>query len=141
LTVYADSSFIVSLYLTDQHSPDSRRRVLTAPQLWFTPLHGAEWAHAVAQHVFRGNLSLREASAMHKQREQDEAAGVWLRTDVPENSFEVCAELGRRYGPKLGVRTLDSLHVASALALKADQFWTFDDRQRKLARAVGLTTR
>jgi hypothetical protein len=31
-----------------------------------------------------------------------------------------------------GVRTLDSLqHVACALELKAERFWTFDDRQLK----------
>jgi predicted nucleic acid-binding protein len=38
------------------------------------------------------------------------------------------------------VRTLDSLHVACALELKADRFWTFDERQAKLARARGLRT-
>jgi predicted nucleic acid-binding protein len=36
------------------------------------------------------------------------------------------------------VRTLDSLHVACALELKAERFWTFDDRQARLAEAVGL---
>jgi len=57
---------------------------------------------------------------------------------MPEDAFELCADLARRYGPKLGVRTLDSLHVASALELKAERFWTFDERQAKLAKAVGL---
>lgn len=42
------------------------------------------------------------------------------------------------HGPKLGVRTVDSLHVATALELKAERFWTFDDRQQKLAKIVGL---
>jgi len=59
---------------------------------------------------------------------------------MPENAFELCADLARRYGPKLGTRTLDSLHVATALELKAEQFWTFDQRQAKLAKAVGLKT-
>jgi predicted nucleic acid-binding protein len=38
------------------------------------------------------------------------------------------------------VRTLDSLHVACALELKAERFWTFDERQARLAEAVGLDT-
>jgi predicted nucleic acid-binding protein len=38
------------------------------------------------------------------------------------------------------VRTLDSLHVACALELKAERFWTFDDRQARLAEVVGLDT-
>lgn len=138
MIVYVDSSFLVSLYVTDQHSPVSRQRVLTASALWLTALHRAEWTHAIAQHVFRGELSAREANEMHRQLEQDESNGIWMRADIPENAFDACEDLGRRYGPKLGVRTLDSLHVATALELKAERFWTFDDRQRKLAKVVGL---
>ena len=59
---------------------------------------------------------------------------------MPENAFELCADLARRYGPKLGTGTLDSLHVACALELKAERFWTFDERQGKLAKAAGLKT-
>ncbi len=59
---------------------------------------------------------------------------------MPEDAFELCADLARRYGPKFGTRTLDSLHVACALELKAEQFWTFDERQGKLARSTGLKT-
>ena len=63
---------------------------------------------------------------------------MWISTPIPERAFELCADLARRYGPKLGIRTLDSLHVACALELKAERFWTFDERQAKLAKARGL---
>jgi predicted nucleic acid-binding protein len=108
------------------------------PSLWLTALHRAEWAHAIAQHVFRGELSTRQANQMHQQLEQDQSNGIWMPAGIPENAFDTCEDLGRRYGPKLGVRTLDSLHVATALELEAERFWTFDDRQQKLARIVGL---
>ena len=138
MSIYVDSSFVVSLYVTDQHSAESRRRVLSAPRLWLTPLHNAEWAHALAQHVFRGKLSAGEAQLMSAGLDSDKIVGRWMSIGMPENAFELCAELGRRHGPKLGVRTLDSLHVACALELKAERFWTFDERQAKLARAEGL---
>ena len=140
MSVYADSSFLVSLYLTDRHSADSRHRVTSAPSLWFTPLHDAEWAHALSQHLFRGQLSLSESQRMHARLEEHRMAGRWLAVPLPEHAFEICADLARRHGPKLGVRTLDSLHVACALELKAQRFWTFDDRQAKLAKAAGLKT-
>lgn len=38
----------------------------------------------------------------------------------------------------LGCRTLDVLHVATALQLSPDRFITFDDRQRSLAALAGL---
>ena len=136
-----DSSFLVSLYVSDQHSSESRQRVLTAPRLWFTPLHRAEWAHAIAQHVFRGEFGSAEAQQLHRQLEDDQSGGLWLGVDVPEKALDLCADLARRHGARFGVRTLDSLHVACALELRAERFWSFDDRQLKLARAVGLKTR
>lgn len=57
---------------------------------------------------------------------------------MPEQAFDHCADLARRYGAKFGMRPLDSLHVACALELKAERFWTFDERQAKLAKAMGL---
>jgi predicted nucleic acid-binding protein len=140
LRAYADSSFVVSLYLTDVHSPEARRRVQGAPPLILTLLHRAEWAHVLGQHQFRGTLTADAARRANSQLVSDEAASLWRETPLPENAFELCADLARRYGPKLGTRTLDSLHVACALELKAKQFWTFDDRQAKLAKAAGLKT-
>lgn len=106
-----------------------------------TPLHIAEWTHAIAQHVFRRQMTNVEADRLHRNLGDDCAARIWQTISVPETALEVCAVLGRRYGPKLGVRTLDSLHVACALELKTKRFWTFDDRQRKLAKAAGLDIR
>lgn len=140
MTVYVDSSFAVSLYLTDVHSPEARRRVQGAPPLVLTPLHRAEWAHALGQHQFRGTLSAEKAQRAHAQFVSDEAANLWHSVSVPENAFELCADLARRYAPKFGMRTLDTLHVACALELKAERFWTFDERQAKLAKAQGMKT-
>jgi predicted nucleic acid-binding protein len=140
LRVYADTSFVVSLYLTDVHSPEARHRVPGAAPLILTALHRAEWAHALAQHQFRGTLTAEAARRANSQLASDEAASLWRQAPLPEDAFELCADLARRYGPKLGTRTLDSLHVACALQLKAERFWTFDERQAKLAKAAGLKT-
>lgn len=140
MTVYVDSSFLVSLYVTDQHSTESRERVLGASSISLTPLHLAEWTHAIAQHVFRKQLTASEAQKMYLHLESDRSTGRWLKTPLPEYAFDLCEDLARRHGAKLGVRTLDSLHVACALQLKAERFWTFDERQAKLAKAEGLKT-
>ena len=140
MKTYVETSFIVSLYVTDSRSIDSRQRVQTLSTVWWTPLHSAEWAHAIAQQVFRGTLSPSEAQEMYRQLEDDRTDGPWLEVGLPDRALDLCADLARRYGPKLGVRTLDSLHVACALELKAEHFWTFDERQAKLAKAEGLKT-
>ncbi len=66
--------------------------------------------------------------------------GVWLLTGLPKTAYEASVRLGRQHGPSLGVRTLDTLHAAAALELKAKRFWTLDDRRAKLAQAEGLAT-
>ena len=83
-------------------------------------------------------MTAEGARRANSQLVSDEAASLWRAAPLPEGAFELCADLARRYGPKLGTRTLDSLHVACALELKAERFWTFDERQAKLAKAEGL---
>lgn len=108
------------------------------PSIWLTPLHRAEWAHAVFQHVFQRTISDRQSQQVYKDFEHDLTLGLWMETGLPEMAFETSIVLARRHVARLGVRTLDSLHVAAALELKADSFWTFDIRQAKLAEVAGL---
>jgi predicted nucleic acid-binding protein len=138
LIVYVDSSFLISVYLDDTHSPAAEKLLRTEPSILTTPLHYAEWAHAIAQQIFRGRISATEAARAEQELEKDRQAGLWKDVAMPERVFEVCADLARQHGPKLGNRTLDSLHVACALELNAERFWTFDERQAKLAKARGL---
>jgi predicted nucleic acid-binding protein len=138
LTAYADTSFLVSLYLGDIHSRAADQILQNLTECFLTPLHRAEWCHAIAQHVFRGNVTEARAAELHSLFEKDRKTGPWREVDMPDHVFDLCADLGLRYGPKLGIRTFDTLHVACALELKADRFWTFDERQAKLAKAQGL---
>lgn len=138
MTVYADTSFFVSLYTVDSHSLASRELLKMGSRVWFTPLHHAEWTHAIAQQVFHRRVSVAAAEQAYLQMKEDREGGLWVEASIPERAFDVCADLARKFGPRLGIRTLDSLHIACALELKAERFWTFDERQAKLAKAAGL---
>jgi predicted nucleic acid-binding protein len=140
LSIYADTSFFVSLYLPDRHSAEAERRMIAKPRIWFSPLHRADWVHAISQHVFRKEISALEARRVRADLDRDLRNGLWLMAALPESVWHVCAELARMHGPRLGIRTLDSLHVAAALEFEATAFWTFDERQVKLAHAAGLRT-
>ena len=138
MSVYADSSFLVSIYVTDVHTPEVLRRLSKHPRLWFTPFHEVEISHAIAQQVFQGRMADARANRVYQELSRDCATGVWALTGFPEAAFTKSAALARSYVAKLGTRTLDSLHVAAALELQAQHFWTFDERQAKLAKAAGL---
>ena len=138
MRIYADSSFFVSIYLEDSHTKAAIQRLARRPDIWLTPFHAAEFANAVAQQIFRRSLSQEAGEGAHRNFEIDRDAGLWRSAAFPEGTFRVAASLARTHVIRLGTRTLDSLHVAAALELGAKQFWTFDERQAKLAKAAGL---
>lgn len=92
------------------------------------------------QHVFRGYMTASEARKVYLHFELDSGKGLWLDCPLHETAFRVAVDLARKHVAHIGTRTLDTLHVACALELKAERFWTFDERQKKLAKAVGLKT-
>jgi predicted nucleic acid-binding protein len=110
------------------------------PSVSVTPINRTEVAHAFYGQAFRSKISIDQARLAWQHFQEDCSRQLWEIVDLPVGAWDTCTNLARRYGPTLGVRTLDSLHVACALELKADKFWTFDERQEKLARAVGLDT-
>lgn len=140
MIVYVDSSFLASVYVRNAHSAKADDLLVGHANILLTPFLLAEWVHAIAAQVFRGQMSASEAAGVEKAFSEDRRNGLWADAAMPDHAFEVCAQLARQYGPTLGMRTLDSLHVACAMELKAERFWTFDERQAKLAKAQGLRT-
>ncbi len=140
MSSYADTGLLVSPYVQDSYSALADKLFTSGDRIFLTPLHLAEWTHAIAQHVFRGLMPLSQAERLMDQFQTDRSTGLWLEVAIPENAFELCSSLARQCGAKIGMRTLDTLHVACALELKAERFWTFDERQKKLAKTMGLKT-
>ena len=140
MIVYPDSSFLVSYYVSDSGSVEADRRMAVLPRVMVTPFHRAELANALFQWVFRGKFVEADALAAYGDFEQDCESGLWEFINLPEATFSRSVNLAKRRVGALGVRTLDTLHVAAAIELKADRFWTFDDRQKQLAEAEGLAT-
>lgn len=140
MIVYADSSFLVSSYSGDAHSIEADNRRALLPTILMTPFVRAEVCAALYQQVFQKRVSLAQANMAWQDFEQDGNNGTLTRIDFPLAALPRTVDLAKRFAPTLGVRTLDSLHVACALELKAECFWTFDERQARLAEAVGLNT-
>ena len=138
MTTYIDTSFLVSLYLSDNHSHLADRMIKGVSYFLLTPLHQSEWLHATSQNVFRGEISDVRCQELRALFDRDAKSGLWRDTPMPEHAFDLCCDLALKYGMKYGMRTLDTLHVACAVELQVERFWTFDERQSKLAKAAGL---
>jgi hypothetical protein len=68
---------------------------------------------------------------------QRNRAGVFRIEPLGSEVWEKPLILSRRHNARLGTRTLELLHVAAAIVRKS-AFYSFDNRQRKLASAEQL---
>ena len=105
-----------------------------------TALTILEFTNAVAAHRFR-DISLEEMKSVLAGFREDISSGAYEQKGLPDEVWVHATALSEQHTPRLGARALDVLHVASATTLGATIFYTFDDRQGRLARSVGLTVR
>jgi predicted nucleic acid-binding protein len=110
------------------------------PGIFLTPFNRAELSVAIYRQVFLKRASTGEAQQALSDFDIDCQSGILNLIELPLQAWETTTDLARKFGPALGVRTLDTLHIACALELNAERFWTFDERQARLAEAVGLKT-
>jgi predicted nucleic acid-binding protein len=143
LNSYADTGFLMSLYGRDANS--ARAVALAAkhrPFFFLTEFGELEFANAVERLLFSRRAGALwtpgEAQAVRDRLQQHVNAGVFQLRAVPSDAWQTAIRLSRQYTAKFGTRTLDVLHVAMAMSLQPEVFFTFDRRQWKLAKAVGL---
>ena len=143
MSLYADTSLLISYYINDSHSV-SAEAVLhaTADPLPFTGLHRLEMRNALALGVFRRILTSAQVSAAWMDVERDLRGGRLVPQTVNWiPAFRAAAQWAALHSPRVGCRSLDVLHVALAKKLNAREFFTFDERQKSLALALGLAVK
>jgi len=144
LKAYADSSFIVALYLQQESSPVAAAFMQRQGEpLPFTPWHRLEVRNAIRLSVFHKLIDVQQSKTQLKQVEADLRDGTLL-VHTPVDWVAVLREaekIGAARSESLGCRSGDLFHVAAAVELGCDHFLTFDERQRKLAKAAGLAVK
>jgi predicted nucleic acid-binding protein len=135
-----DTSVIVKLYIREENS--------RAASVWLkknneaiplTSLHELELLNALNLMQFRSEITTDETRLIRSRFEEHELSGVFYRPQLDWSSiFSHAGDLSKKYTADIGSRSLDILHVASALTINADRFLTFDDRQTRLADLAGF---
>jgi len=139
LSAYADTSFLISLYTLDVHSETAVDAISEAElPLFITPFGELELTNAIQLRIFRKELTKSQGKQALALFRHDIAAGIYFQKPLLGSAFERSAHLSRKKTSSLGTRTLDILHVASALDLRAHVFYSFDLRQRTLAKSAKL---
>jgi predicted nucleic acid-binding protein len=140
LQTYPDSSFLFSLVAKDRHTTEASHYIARAGDaLYFTPLHRVEVRNALRNAAGRKEITDLECRAAFRLIENRLREELFVHAAVEwTNVFRRADELSEEHAPKGGQRTIDLLHVAIALDFRATTFLSFDQRQRRLARAAGL---
>ena len=140
---YADTGLLVSLYLNENttRAANSAVQRLREP-LPLIPLGFLELRNALYLALFRRQIDEATCNAAWRRVELDIRNGVYVQISVAQTDLHFkAAELAQKHTAALGTRTLDLLHIAAAILLKADQLLSFDDRQREAAKREGLKIR
>jgi len=139
-TIYVDPSALLKLYLKE---PESRAiaawRNKIGDPLRVTHHGRVEMINGIGLAAYRGLITdeIREAAlaALH----DDFTQGRYKLADLLwRATLKRAGDLSREHTPSIGCRSLDVLHVASAVELELKHFTTFDLRQQQLAKAAGL---
>jgi len=140
LKAYADTSFLVRLYLTQSDSQKALAfmRNFRDP-LPFTPLHRHELRNALRLAVFRNEIDAERRKAAFLDVESDLQDGILAHVSISwTNALREAEQVGNDHTETTGVRGADLLHLGVARSLGMNRFLTFDSRQAELARTLGF---
>jgi len=143
MDLYADTSLQISYYIKDSNSLSAQTELQASTDpLPFTGLHRLEMRNALALGVFRRILTSAQVSAAWSDVERDLRSGRLVPQPVNWIPvFRAAAQWAALHSPRIGCRSLDVLHVTLAMKLNAKEFFTFDERQKSLALALGLAVK
>ncbi|NBS51954.1 MAG: PIN domain-containing protein [Spartobacteria bacterium] len=129
LLTYADSGFVVSLYLTTEGtSAQARKEVKRAGKpIFLSPLSLLEIRNALNFGINRGEITSEQCDAVLAEIDSQIETGFFRLVDASQSSIYAKAqELSNKHTPAVATRSSDLMHLAAALLSGALTFLTFD---------------
>jgi predicted nucleic acid-binding protein len=144
MIVYCDTSFLIS-FLNEDDENHVRARTLAGKfagdDFVICEVHQLELPAALraATHRERDALPVPVARRVINRFDRSVTGKIFLRKPVDmADSVAMARSLGESHGWTERHTTFDLWHLAAAWSLSAGAFLTFDRRQAKLARIMGL---
>lgn len=143
---YPDTSFLCALYRTQSNSAQAAAYFQAMPgPLELTTLLLYEFRQAIRfqirlhRHHANKGYPRPQGTKMLADLKSDLVSGAVVIVPAPWPEVHRAAErLSELYTDANGHRSMDILHVATAIELGAKEFLTFDGNQIKLAKSEGL---
>jgi predicted nucleic acid-binding protein len=137
---YFDTGALLKIYHTEAGSEQASAIALRSPALPMGFVLEIELKNAIRALYGRELITLEALEQMIECIESDIAGGRLLKLSLDSARLEKTAfELSERHTKDILCRSLDILHVATAICAEVPIFVTGDKRQAQLAEAAGLT--
>lgn len=140
--IYWDTSVILKLYVEEEHSSFWQAVAFAQrPPLCTSALTEVEFVFALRQKEQRGELLPGSTTALRDMFGKDVACGHFLTVPIGSDILEVCRQLPFRKAFEKGqnnLRTLDGVHLATALKMDCRSIATADKRLAIASRLAGL---
>lgn len=139
MEVYFDSGALVKLYVRESFSEEVIRFASATQQIPISPLHELEIRNALRAQFGRGIMHRHELEKALDAFDTDIKANR-LKALSPDWAviYSKAEELSQIHTRQILCRSLDILHVSSALCFSCKQFVTGDRRQAELAEKAEL---
>jgi hypothetical protein len=134
---YVDTSALAKWYLNEPRSEDFERFAQRSGRLAISRLAALEMRSLLARRRRAGDVTRRFEREALAAFADDVRSGV-LEVRPLEDTVALHAERILARARRVPLRTLDALHLATALALGADRFATADRIHARGARSLGL---
>jgi len=142
MTPYADSSFIVAVYLPSDDDPFPVWRAIGSLPLPFNPIHRLEVRNAIRRRVRETRLDRRidhHTARLALRAMEDDLGRDFIHQPIVWNDTLRRAEtLGAQYAETTALRAYDLFHLAAAIETGHDTLLTFDRAQAETASLAGL---
>ena len=140
MSATADSSLIVALYLAEVDSARADAACAAVPPpILLTDWHRVEIANAFQRAVKNGRITSTQAAQLWQDFTGDVNAGRFQIVAIDHAAVLArTLALTQKHTATTGTRSLDLIHIATALEIKAADFLSFDHRQRLAASDEGL---
>lgn len=137
LLAYFDTSLLVKRYVPEVGSNELETYLCSKqPHLMVSELSRLEFTSTLQRKMREGVLTPALVDAMQRQADEDLLSGVIEMTALDSQIISRGLTLMRTL--KQAVATLDAIHLATALARKADMFLTNDKQLARAALETGL---
>lgn len=138
--IYVDPSVLVGSLIKDANTERGMKLLGSAKNPFvLTELVNLEILNALELAEFRQPAQSATVVRARTRFRELLGDGSWIsiETDLI-STFQRAQGLSRGHSRVIGCRSLEILHVANAIEIGATVFWTFDQRQKELARQAGL---